>query len=123
MTTQEIANRLISLCNQGQYSQAQQELYSPDAVSIEPEGSEWGTVQGAEALKAKGEKWGSMVEEVHGLTISEPLIAANFFTFTMTNDVTFKGAGRMTIEEICVYEVQDGKIVKEQFFFPLPPAQ
>jgi hypothetical protein len=31
--------------------------------------------------------------------------------------VTFKGAGRRMLEEICVYEVNDGKIVREQFYF------
>jgi len=28
-----------------------------------------------------------------------------------------KGAGRTNIEEICVYQVNDGKIVREQFYF------
>jgi hypothetical protein len=32
-------------------------------------------------------------------------------------DATFKGRGRMTIEEVCAYQVQDGKIILEQFFF------
>lgn len=31
-------------------------------------------------------------------------------------DVTMKGAGRVKMDEI-VYEVKNGKIVKEQFFF------
>jgi hypothetical protein len=28
-----------------------------------------------------------------------------------------KGMGRVKMDEIAVYEVKDGKIVKEQFFF------
>jgi hypothetical protein len=28
-----------------------------------------------------------------------------------------KGAGRVKMDEVAVYEVRDGKIVKEQFFF------
>jgi limonene-1,2-epoxide hydrolase len=35
----------------------------------------------------------------------------------MVLDATIKGMGRMTLEEVCVYEVKDGKIVVEQFFF------
>jgi hypothetical protein len=31
--------------------------------------------------------------------------------------VTVKGQGRMKMDEIAVYEVKDGKIVKEQFFY------
>jgi hypothetical protein len=34
----------------------------------------------------------------------------------MVLDATVKGMGRMTLEEICVYEVKDSKIVFEQFF-------
>lgn len=123
MTTQEIADQLVAFCSQGQYNEAQDQLYSDNAVSVEPEGSQWGKAEGKEAIKAKGEQWASMVEEVHGVTVSDPLVAANFFSIRMSNDVSFKGMGRMTMEEICVYEVQDGKIVKEQFFFPNPPEQ
>ena len=30
---------------------------------------------------------------------------------------TYKGMGRQKMDEIAVYEVKDGKIVKEQFFY------
>jgi hypothetical protein len=35
---------------------------------------------------------------------------------TLGMDVTMKGRGRMKIEEVCVYEIKDGKIASEQFF-------
>jgi ketosteroid isomerase-like protein len=35
----------------------------------------------------------------------------------MGMEVTMKGAGRVKMDEVAVYEVRDGKIVKEQFFF------
>jgi hypothetical protein len=35
----------------------------------------------------------------------------------MGMDCTMKGMGRQKLEEIAVYEVKDGKIVKEQFFY------
>ena len=35
----------------------------------------------------------------------------------MGMDVTMKGAGRVKMDEIALYEVKDGKIVKEQFFY------
>jgi hypothetical protein len=37
----------------------------------------------------------------------------------MENDITFNDKGRIQIKEICVYEVQNGKIVREQFFYNL----
>jgi len=54
---------------------------------------------------------------VHAVKISEPVVMGNHFTITMENDVTFKERGRMEIQETCVYEVSNGKIVREQFFF------
>jgi limonene-1,2-epoxide hydrolase len=35
----------------------------------------------------------------------------------MGMDVTIKGQGRMKMDEVAVYEVKDGKIVLEHFFF------
>ena len=38
LTTQEVANRLVSLCREGKFVDAIQELYAPLVVSIEPDG-------------------------------------------------------------------------------------
>ncbi|MEL6867801.1 MAG: nuclear transport factor 2 family protein [Bacteroidota bacterium] len=122
MTTQEVANQLVNYCRQGQYEKAQEELYADHAVSIEPKGAQGPErTEGIAGIKAKGEQWAAMVEEIHGAEITDPIVAANFFSCAMRNDITFKGQGRMTIEEVCVYEVDNGKIVKEQFFFPVAP--
>jgi hypothetical protein len=32
-------------------------------------------------------------------------------------DITVKGIGRMKMDEVMLYEVQDGQIVLEQFFY------
>ena len=37
MTTKEIAEKLVTYCRQGKFEEAQVELYSKDAISIEPE--------------------------------------------------------------------------------------
>ncbi len=123
MTTKEVAEKLVGFCRKGQYEQAQKELYDSNAISIEPKGAQLEFAQGAEALKAKGEQWEAMVEQLHSAHVSDPIVAENFFSVNMINDVTFKGMGRQTIEEICVYEVNNGKIVKEQFFYSVPPQQ
>ncbi|MEL4383131.1 SnoaL-like domain-containing protein, partial [Shewanella algae] len=59
----------------------------------------------------------SGVEAFHSATISEPIVAGNSFAITWAMDATFKDRGRMTIEEVCVYQVADGKITLEQFFY------
>ena len=58
-----------------------------------------------------------MVENFHGGEVSDPVVTGNWFALTMTLDATFKGRGRTKMEEVCVYQVRNGKIVKEQFFY------
>jgi hypothetical protein len=118
MTTQEVANRISELFKENKWNEAQNELYADNAVSIEPENSVgMKSVQGLDAIKKKGEEFNAMIEEVHGGWASEPIVGGKFISVAMGMDVTFKGAGRMNLDEIAVYEVKDGKIVKEQFFY------
>ncbi len=118
MTTQEVANRLVELCRMGNYEGAQKELFSEDAVSVEPEHTQGlQTATGLDAIVAKGHHFQSMLEEVHGGSVSDPVIAGNKFAISIILDATMKGQGRMNMEEIGVYDVKDGKVVKEQFFF------
>jgi len=118
MTTQEVANRFHELAQTGQWQQIQDELYADNAVSIEPETSQGlKTVMGMEAIREKGRQFGEMVEEMHGGYSNEPQVAGNFFALAMGMEGTFKGKGRVKMDEIAVYEVKNGKIVREQFFF------
>ena len=118
MTTVEIANRLVELCQKGDFEGAQKELYADDAVSIEPHGtSDFAKeVKGLDAIIEKGRKWSSMVEEYHEMKVSDPLLSDSSFALTMTMGVTMKGQPRMDMTELCIYHVKDGKIVSEQFF-------
>ena len=118
MTTQDVANRFNELAQTGQWDLIQTELYADNAVSIEPENSPGlKTVQGLEAIRQKGKQFEEMTEEMHGGYSNEPQVAGNHFALAMGMDVTMKGQGRMKMDEIAVYEVKDGKIVKEQFFY------
>lgn len=118
MTTQEVADRLSQLFKENKWNEAQEELFSDDAQSIEPPGSQGlETVKGLDAIKKKGEDFNNSVEEMHGGYVSEPLVAGRYIAVAMGMDVTMKGAGRMKMDEIALYEVKDGKIVKEQFFY------
>lgn len=123
MTTQEVANKLVSYCRQGQFDEAMNELYGKNIVSIEPKGAPMEKVEGFDAVLQKAEFFNNMVEEFHGNEVSDPLVADNFFSCRMKMDATFKEGGRQSMEEICLYEVADGKIVKEEFFYSVPEAQ
>lgn len=118
MTTQEVANRMAELFKENKWSQVQDELYAENAVSIEPPHAQGlQTVEGLAAIKQKGEQFQSMIEEMHGGWVSDLIVGGNYITCAMGLDVTMKGMGRINMDEVCVYEVKDGKIVKEQFFF------
>ena len=117
MTTQQIANRLVELCRKGQIPQASAELYADSIASIEPEQSPFKTAKGKSDVAKKGELFAASIIERHGGSFSDPIVSGRFFSTAMTLDATFKGQGRMKLEEICLYEVKDGKIVSEQFFY------
>ena len=118
MTTKDVANRLYELFKENKWMEAQQELFSNDAESIEPKDSPGlQSVKGIDAIRKKGEDFNNMVEEVHGGWVSEPLVAGKYITVAMGMDCTYKGMGRQKMDEIALYEVKDGKIIKEQFFF------
>lgn len=118
MTTQEIANRFNELSKEAKWSQIQDELFAANAVSIEPEGSQgMQSVEGIDAIKKKGEAFNTMVEEIYGGWCSEPVVGGKYFSVAMGIDMKMKGMERAQMDEIALYEVKDGKIVKEQFFF------
>jgi limonene-1,2-epoxide hydrolase len=118
MTTKQVADRLTGLCKAGDWENAQKELYADDVISIEPYATPAfeKETKGKQAIIEKGEKFQSMVETMHNLEVSDPLVADNSFAITMRLDVTMKGQKRMDMTELCVYKVKDGKIISEEFF-------
>lgn len=124
MTTQEIADRLVELLRVADYDTIFKELFSPDIISAEPEGAPWPVAHGLEELAKRGEQFQEMVEEIHSSEISDPIVAENFIALTMKMSATWKGASEpANLDEVCIYQVNDGKIVKEQFFYTPPPSQ
>jgi hypothetical protein len=118
MTTQQIADRLVQLCRKGDFEKAQKELFAEEAISIEQQatpGFEKET-KGLAAILEKGKQFGTMVEETHSVSISDPIVAGNAIALSLNLDATMKGSGRSTMSEVCVYEVKGGKIISEQFF-------
>ena len=118
MTTVEIANKLVELCRQGKHSEAK-ELYSDDAVSVEafsPPGMDRES-KGLAAIRAKGEWW-SANHEIHSAIVAGPWPLDDKFIVGFKFEVTNKPSGqRMTMEEMGLYTVRDGKIVREEYFY------
>lgn len=105
-------------CRAAQWEEAQKNLFADDAISIEAEASPAFVkeTKGLAAIVEKGRKFDAMIETVHSLSVSDPLVAGSTIACRMAMDVTMKGQPRMQMSEICVYQVKDGKIATEQFF-------
>ena len=120
MTTQEIAKRYVTLCQEGKFGACLDELYAKNAVSVEaapPPGGEK-TAKGLDAIKAKGKDWGES-HVVHKAEVSGPFPNENRFAVRFLFDVTDKPSGkRTTMDEVGLFTIENGKITREEFFYP-----
>ena len=119
MDTAQVAKQLVDLCRIGEFEKAVDDLYSKDIVSVEPMamGSMPAEARGIEAIRGKG-KWWSDNHTVHSCKVAGPFVARNQFVVEFTLDVTDKPTSkRSTMTEAGVYTVQNGKIVREEFFY------
>ena len=118
MTTQEVATRFNELAQQEKWFEIQDEFFADNVRSIDPDGSPYmGYAEGKAAVRKKGEDFVSRIEAFHGASTTEPVVAANHFVVGRKIDITVKPHGRIQMDEIMLYEVKDGKIVLEQFFY------
>jgi hypothetical protein len=118
-SVETIASTLVEKCRQSKFEEVVQEFYAPDVVTIEsmemPDSPK--EVKGLEAVIEKGKQWAANTE-VHHMEVSEPLVAGSQFAVKFTMDMTCKQTNqRNTIEEIGLYQVENGKIVKAQFLY------
>jgi len=114
MKIEQIAHEVVKLIREGKNKQAKDTFYADDIVSIEGNGDK---LAGIEAIHQKSTDWAAQVSEVHSASVSDPLIAADHFALNIKMDISYKNGYRGVMDEIAVYEVKDGKIVFEQFFF------
>ena len=122
MTTQEVANRLVELINAGDDDTAHKELYHEDVISIENpvkkgQGMEYMEIKGMTAKKEKTKQWNEMTEELHGYGAGEPMVVENAFVVKIWIDSKMKGYDREKMDELAVYSVVGGKIVREEFVY------
>jgi hypothetical protein len=118
MTVQAVAARFHELAQQDKWFEIQDELFAHDVRSIEPPGAKGlPNAQGKDAVRKKGEAIVSQVEAVHGASTTAPVVGGSFFAVGRMLDMTVRGVGRTQMNELMVYEVKDGKIVLEQFFY------
>ncbi|HEX2861997.1 MAG TPA: SnoaL-like domain-containing protein [Lacunisphaera sp.] len=117
-TVQEVAARFHELAQQEKWFEIQDELFADHVRSVEPATAvHLRNAEGKAAVRKKADDWVKRIEAVHGSFTSAPVIGGNHFAVGRGLDTTVNGLGRVKMDEVMLYEVQDGRIVLEQFFY------
>jgi hypothetical protein len=103
-TTKEVAARFSDLAKEEKWFEIQDELFAENVKSIA-------------AVRSKAEAWVSRIEAAHHRSTTEPVVAGNHFVVGREVDITVKELGRIQINQLMLYQVKDGRIVSEQFFY------
>lgn len=119
--TVEIGKKLVDFCKRNENLKAVDELYADEIVSLESMSSPEGTdqAQGIEAIRRKNKQWEDEME-VHEMDVQGPFPLGDRFAVHFRFDATDrKNKKRMKMEEVGLYTVKNGKIVKEEFFYTM----
>lgn len=116
MDIKQLASTFTGLCAEGKFDEAGERFWSEDIVSREPMPGDTAVAKGRAAVKGKGDWWAAN-HEVHGVKVEGPFVSGDQFIVRFTMDITPKGQARLTMDEVGVYTVKDGKIVDESFFY------
>jgi ketosteroid isomerase-like protein len=120
-TASEIGNQLVAFCQAGQNLESINTLYADDIVSVEafaPPGAGDRAVKGIDAVRKKHDWW-TANHEVHSAETYGPYPHGDDrFAVRFVYDLTNKPSGkRNTMDEVAVYTVANGKIVREEYFY------
>ncbi|MEO0830735.1 MAG: nuclear transport factor 2 family protein [Pseudomonadota bacterium] len=117
----EIGQKLVEHCRSGTEAEALATMYHADVVSVEAAamGEAPREMAGMEAIKGK-HAWWSENFEVHDAKVEGPFPHGDDrFAVTFWLDTTNKMSGeRSQMSEVAVYHVKEGKIAREEFFYP-----
>jgi uncharacterized protein with von Willebrand factor type A (vWA) domain len=120
MTVQEIADRLVGLCRSGRHDQAYQELFAKHASGHEMPQYPDSVTEGLDALLAKSAAWAENMGTILSMEVTDPLVYASHFAVGMGMEVEKADGTRSHEQEMCVYTVEDGKIISERFIYLVP---
>lgn len=112
----DVARTVLDLLAASRFDEVESKWLAPSLESVEGAGVAlaW---RGKKAVLAKYRAW-EADHEVHESQIEGPWVGATGFCLKWKIDVTQKSTGqRHKMEEIAVYSVRDGKIVREEFHY------
>ena len=123
MSVKQIGQKLVALCRADQNLQCIDELYADDVESIEAGETKGGfarVTRGKAAVRAKNVKWAAE-QVIHQALVEGPYPhGADRFAVRFAYDVTNKASGqRFQMDEVAIFTVAGGKIVKEEFFYDM----
>lgn len=123
MSAKEIGQKMVALCKEGKNLESINTLYAENIVSVEaaapPQGGERIT-EGLEGVRGKNQ-WRSENHEIHSAKVSGPYPhGEDKFAVRFEYDITNKPSGmRMQMDEVGVFTVKDGKVIREEFFYDM----
>ena len=117
MTIAEIAKDFTELLKHGDHEAAAEKYNADDIVSLEAMEGPMAIARGKEALRQKGQWWQEN-NEVHGGSVEGPYVNGDQFAVRFKFDITPKATGeRVTMDEVGLYTVKNGKITEERFYY------
>ena len=117
MGTKEIADDIAAMAKAGDLAGIGHKYWAEDVVSIEHMDGPMAHIQGKAAVQGKSDWWNG-AHEVHSLETHGPYVNGDAFALRFVMDVTAKESGqRMTMDEVALYTLRDGKIAEERFFY------
>jgi len=117
MSTRDVAKDLVALCAAGKFMESGDKYWAENVVSIESAEGPMARLEGKAAVRSKSEWWEG-AHDVHDAKVEGPYVNGAQFVVRFKMDMTVKETGaRMTMDEIGLYTVADGKIVEERFFY------
>ena len=112
----EIGAQLVAMFNAGQFKEIEKAFWSPDVVSVEGAGVNMAW-HGRKAVEAKNDWW-MEDHEMKGATADGPYVGSSGFAVKFKLDILTRSSGqRELMEEVAVYQVKNGKIVREEFMY------
>ena len=116
-----VAETLVAYCRSGQEARGLDELYAPDAVSMEsgpgPDGSSPET-HGLDGIRGKHAWWKENFE-VHAASAEGPFLhGTDRFAVIFEVEATHRPSGQRTsMREVAIYTLDgEGRIAREEFY-------
>lgn len=121
MSLETVANAVVDKNRSGEIDALLAEFYAPDCVSVEAyamDPAQGREAVGMDAIKAKHAWWDNMME-MRDVTVSDPMYhGEDKFAVIFGMTAIEKESGKShTMQEVALYTVADGKVVREEFFY------